>query len=435
MAEKMDAVRENEDRSNDTATQETATKEVASQESASPTAVNAAPEKKNAAPKYAGLRGKIGKNVGGKENAGKNASTSADGKENEKGKSTEGKSTELGTTEGKSTEGKTAEGSKKGEEKEARTKGEGDKKKPEEQKAPESEGPEEAKDDENVKTPPIVASNEAATPNKSTWKELRAMMNEKSFLTLSYKVQLSPTFFNTICPSNLAGKEEVSKLLQTLKANDATFGADTSFEGRQAGLQQMLETSQLVAAQVQTALSSSQNALQRTALSAYLSTIQNFARSISRKMANDAVIWTTFFGSSTESVEFSHRLGKDKDYTDKFMAFSKTEQSHENVEAYLALRKSITPKKFMFDMLYKGLKDDAATIDKLLSDPKMRSSQKYLVLNVPNAVLTQLLEAYKAKKMGDVKKIMQKDVLEELTTNITDIASRFSASNPTADKL
>jgi hypothetical protein len=414
MAEEMDAVRENEDRSNDTATQEGATQATASPETASPTAVNAAPEKKEAAPKYGGLRAKIGKNVGGKEKAGQNAATTTDGQQEGKGKTTA-----LGTN----------EGSKKGEEKEARTKGEGDEKTPEEQKAPESEGQE----DENVKTPPIVASKDSATPNNPTWKELRAMMNEKSFLTLSYKVQLSPTFFNTICPSNLAGKGEVTKLLQTLKANDATFGADTKFEGRQAGLKQMFETTQQLAAQVQTVLSSSSNQLQKTALSAYLATIQNFASSISRKMNNDAVIWNSFFGSN--AANFTDRLGKDKDYTDKFLAFSKSEYSQENVEAYLALQKSITPKKFMFDMLYKGLKDDAATIDKLLSDPKMRNSDKYLMLNMPNPVLTQLLEAYKTKKMGDVKKIMQKEVQKQLSMNITDIASRFSMSNPTGDKL
>lgn len=416
MAEEMDAVRENEDRSNDTATQETATKETASPETATPTAVNAAPEKKETAPKYGGLRAKIGKNVGGKEKAGQNAATTSDGQQ-------ENKTTALGTN----------EGSKKGEEKEARTKSEGDKKKPEEQKAPESEGQEESKEDENVKTPPIVASKDTATPNNPTWKELRAMMNEKSFLTLSYKVQLSPTFFNTICPSSLAGKEEVSKLLQTLKANDATFGADTSFEGRQAGLKQMLDTTQQLAAQVQTVLNTSTNQLQKTALSAYLATIQNFASSISRKMNNDAVIWNSFFGNN--AANFTDRLGKDKDYTDKFLAFSKSEYSQENVEAYLALQKSITPKKFMFDMLYKGLKDDAATVDKLLTDPKMRSSDKYLMLNMPSPVLTQLLEAYKAKKMGDVKKIMQKEVAKQLSMNITDIAARFKMSNPTGDKI
>lgn len=419
MAEEMDAVRENEDRSNDIATlegatQETAPKETASPETASPTAVNAAPEKKNGTPKYGGLRAKIGKNVGEKEKTGQNAATTTDGQQEGKGKTTE-----LGTK----------EGSKKGEEKEARTKGEGDNKKPEEQKAQESEG----QDEENVKTPPIVASKDSATPNNPTWKELRAMMNEKSFLTLSYKVQLSPTFFNTICPSKLAGKEEVTKLLQTLKANDASFGADTKFEGRQAGLKQMFETTQQLAAQVQTVLSSSSNQLQKTALSAYLATIQNFASSISRKMNNDAVIWSSFFGSN--AADLADRLGKDKDFTEKFLAFSKTEYSQENVEAYLALQKSITPKKFMFDMLYKGLKDDAATVEKLLSDPKMRNSDKYLMLNMPNPVLTQLLEAYKAKKMGDVKKIIQKDVAHQLKMNITDIAARFKVSNPTGDKL
>lgn len=402
MAEEMDAMRENENRSNDTSTTETA----------QPTNANAEKQQTNT-PKAGGLRGKVGKETGGKEKAaGQNVATNADSSKTQTTAPTETKT------------------DSKPKEKEALTK------ETTEEKAPatdnkQAEETEAKSEEENAKEPTTVAPINTATPQSVTWKELRTMLNEKTFLSLTYKVQLSPTFFNTVCPSTLQGKEDIVKQLQELKANDTTFGSDKTFVGKQAALQQMMTNASTIAQNLQAMLGGEMNAIQRVALQAYTASVNNYVQSLQRKINNNQVVWNYFFGNSGFKLE--EALATDKDFTAKLLEFSKKEASSENIEAYLAIDKGMTPKKFMFGTLFTGLKDDAATVDKLLKDPQLRS--KNMALNLPNPILVEMLQAYKDQKMGTIKKGMKKQVARELLTNISDTFARFSQSNPTGDQV
>jgi hypothetical protein len=401
MAEEMDAVRENDNRSNDTSTTETA----------QPTNANA--EKQSSTPKYGGLRAKIGKDVGGKDKAaGQNVATTSDSSKAQTTAPTETK------TDSKPKE-KDALTKETGEEKAAAT---------DNKQAEETDN----KVGEDAKEPTTVAPINTATPQSVTWKELRTMLNEKTFLSLTYKVQLSPTFFNTVCPSTLQGKEDVVKLLQELKASDTTFGSDKSFTGKQAALQQMMASASTIAQNLQAMLGGEMNAIQRLALQAYSASVSNYVQSLQRKINNNQVVWNHFFGN-IGGFKLEEAMQTDKDFAAKLLEYSKKEASSENVEAYLAIEKGMTPKKFMFGTLFTGLKDDAATVDKLLKDPQMRS--KYLALNLPNPILVEMLQAYKDQKMGSIKKGMKKQVSKELLANITDTFSRFAQTNPTADQV
>lgn len=322
-------------------------------------------------------------------------------------------------------------------EKEAKTKGDSEKTAPtnEAPQKTEAEGSEQTTTQE-AKTPASVAPINTATPKKVTWKDLRTMLQEKSFLTLMYKVQLSPAFFSTVCPSSLAGKDVMLSLLTEMKSKDAAYGAAKTFADKQSQLQEMLSTTVGLIQTLQSMLAGSMNPLQKAALQAYLTTIQNYGQSLQRKIANNSETYAYFTDfSASNKVDVEKALVEDKDFSAKFQEFAKKEFSLENIEAFLAIKKGITPKKFIFNHLYKGIKDDTATTQKMLTDAKARNNDSTLMLNVPNQTLQQIWQLYKEGKTGDLKALLADGVTKELNKNIADTFSRFASQTFTADNV
>ncbi len=324
-------------------------------------------------------------------------------------------------------------------EKEAKTKEGSEKTAPTNETAPKTEaeeGSQEGEKTEEAKAPASVAARNTATPKNVTWKDLRTMLQEKSFLTLLYKVQLSPTFFATVCPSSLAGKESVVSLLEEMKTKDAAYGAAKAFSDKQTALQEMLSTTVGLVQTIQSMLAGAINPIQKVALQAYLTTVKNYGQSLQRKIDNNKETYAFFTDfSAANKVDVEKALVEDKDFAAKFKEFAKKEFALENIDAFLAIKKGATPKKFIFSQIYKGIKDDAPTVQKMLTDAKARNNDSTLMLNLPNKVLEKVWQLHKAGKTGDLKALMAGEITSELNKNIADTYSRFVSQNFTADNV
>lgn len=395
MAEQMDAIRDQGESSKDNDAQKPQQ-----------------PKAENAQPKGGGLRNAISKNKKVGENVATQASAAPEGKA-------------LATR-----------GGDKKEEAQTRTKEKGDKKaaKGKEGKNPEAE--EEEKEEEGSESAEVEAleGEEELAPNKISWQELKAMLNDGEAMgNGDMKTQINPTFFTTVCPASVAEKGSMINLLKSIQAQSLVYNTNKAFEGKQAALQNMISNSNDLMTMLNTVLAGEgiKDDNQRKALQQYAQSLQGFVQTVQSKLQYNQEVWGFY---ANNELNLDAALFQDKDFHAAFANFATQEKDLNTLSAYMQAKKGDAPKKILFKTLYKGVKSNDKAVNEMLYKEKLRTGKK-LQVDLPAPMVAGLWSNYKTKKLGKFKSTLKKEAAPMLFEQVQGLYNKFMASNITGDKI